>query len=167
MKMDHGYKYRAIGAGMILLSVISVLVGEKFNISFFYMLFLPLILLGLSFAHFGFTKIEIPNNKSYEEYLRKTNKIDLILFPITLLILAGSSMIAVVFQNIWLAVILLIIGTVLAFWFKITFYTTSAKAIDHVIKSNEKTRRKAILWIIGILVVSIIVWSLVDIFILN
>ena len=166
-KTDLGCKHRATGAIIILISAALLVYGLKFGLELWQNgIFFLVLVSGIVTVDFGLTKIDVKEDRKYQDFLRKSSKMSMIMFPLGLLltftlgtisiglIYAKSYFMGTIFSSVTGVVGMVFLGFAL-----FTEYDTVMKSINHVSKSENRTyKMKALIAYIVTFAGGFILW---------
>ena len=144
--MDAGYKYRAIGAILVMLGMICGIVGLKLNMFLYQTMFFILLFVGILLVTYGLTRIELKNYVKLQNLIRQTSRMDLIVF-LALILLCVLAVVLVNLGAYVLAIIVFICASILGVWYRIMYRfsiwpTINDARTDAIIKMRDEKNKK-------------------------
>lgn len=156
------------GIWAIFLAIILFLVNSRINSSNLNLLSGVLFIGGIILVTYGLTKIDIPEDKGYQKYVRLSNKILLTFVCIFLIVcLIG----AVLQFPAYILIILFVLGIIFGVFYVINewiFYIKTYKYAKKInSKLNSKQKRNQLIFLIIIIVLGLGLWYLINYIILK
>lgn len=135
-------KYHLIGILIGIIGFISGYFGNKSNNVFLLTMFLVSLIMGIMIMTYGQTKFKFKGDKSYQEFIRKSSKRDLILLPSFMIILILTLVSYALFKSLIIAGVIFSIGVLIIMYMLVTFGKSLFKSWNAVKSEYNKLNKK-------------------------